>query len=352
MISARTSAPKSAARRHCAARGSATTAIIRRKRTLRTFTSVSPSKSGAECGGSRSCCYISADMSKLRTCVFPCAGFGTRFFPATKVIPKEMLPLVDKPILQYGIEEAVDSGLDKLVIVTSKGKDSILDHFDRTTELERSLHDRGKDELLAEVETVSRMVDLIAVRQKEALGLGHAVLTARDAVGREPFAVILPDDVILADEPCLHQMRRVFEDTGRPVVALMEVPRDETSRYGIVAGDNLGDRRFLIHEMVEKPKINPPSNYAIIGRYILPPEIFPVLAKTERGAAGEIQLTDALRELVRAGDFYGYVFEGRRYDAGEKIGYLKATVDYALKHPALRDEFRSYLESIVQSTLS
>ena len=196
------------------------------------------------------------------------------------------------------------------------------------------------------------MVDLIAVRQKEALGLGHAVLTARDAVGREPFAVILPDDVILADEPCLHQMRRVFEDTGRPVVALMEVPRDETSRYGIVAGDNLGDRRFLIHEMVEKPKINPPSNYAIIGRYILPPEIFPVLAKTERGAAGEIQLTDALRELVRAGDFYGYVFEGRRYDAGEKIGYLKATVDYALKHPALRDEFRSYLESIVESPLA
>jgi len=194
------------------------------------------------------------------------------------------------------------------------------------------------------------MVDLIAVRQKEALGLGHAVLTARDAVGNEPFAVLLPDDVILADEPCLKQMRRVFEETGRPVVALMEVPQSETSRYGIVGGNLLGDRRFHIKEMVEKPKINPPSRYAIIGRYILPPEIFPILAKTERGAGGEIQLTDALRELVRAGDFYGYVFEGRRYDAGEKLGYLKATVDYALRHPQLGADFRAYLQSLTART--
>jgi UTP--glucose-1-phosphate uridylyltransferase len=286
--------------------------------------------------------------SSLRTCVFPCAGFGTRFFPATKVIPKEMLPLVDKPILQYGIEEARDSGLDKLVIVTSKGKDSILDHFDRTAELERSLRERGKDDLLSEVDVVSRMVDLISVRQKEALGLGHAVLTARDAVGGEPFAVVLPDDVILADEPCLMQMRRVFEETGRPVIALMEVPQDETSRYGIVAGEMLGKRRFRITDMVEKPKIKPPSRYAIIGRYILPPDVFQLLERTERGAGGEIQLTDALRELVRQGDFYGYVFEGRRYDAGEKIGYLKATVDYALRHPQLRAEFRAYIEGVVE----
>lgn len=286
-------------------------------------------------------------MSSLRTCVFPCAGFGTRFFPATKVIPKEMLPLVDKPILQYGIEEARDSGLDKLIIVTSKGKESILDHFDRTSELERSLRERGKADLLQEVDTVSRMVDLIAVRQKEALGLGHAVLTAKDAVGREPFAVVLPDDVILADEPCLNQMRRVFEETGRPVVALMEVTQEETSRYGVVGGDQLGNRRFRVREMVEKPKINPPSRFAIIGRYILPPDIFPLLERTERGAAGEIQLTDALRELVRQGDFYGYVFEGRRYDAGEKLGYLKATVDYALRHPQLGAEFRQYIEEVV-----
>jgi UTP--glucose-1-phosphate uridylyltransferase len=284
-------------------------------------------------------------MATLRTCVFPCAGFGTRFFPATKVIPKEMLPLVDKPILQYGIEEARDSGLDKLIIVTSKGKETILDHFDRTAELERSLIERGKLDLLAEVDTVSRMVDLIAVRQKEALGLGHAVLVARDAVGNEPFAVVLPDDVILAEEPCLKQMRRVFEETGRPVVALMEVAPDETSRYGIVAGEMTGNRRFRVTDMVEKPKTNAPSRYAIIGRYILPPSVFGHLEKTPRGAGGEIQLTDALQKLVSEGDFYGYVFEGRRYDAGEKLGYLKATVDYALRHPALAAEFRSYLES-------
>ena len=286
------------------------------------------------------------DMDQLRTCVFPCAGFGTRFFPATKVIPKEMLPLVDKPILQYGIEEARDSGFEKLIIVNSKGKDSILDHFDRSTELERSLHERGKTELLAEVQAVSNMVDLITVRQKEALGLGHAVMQAREAVGKHPFAVVLPDDVILAEEPCLLQMRRVFEETGRPVIALMEVTEEETARYGIVGGEFVGERRFKISERVEKPKINPPSNYAIIGRYILPHEIFPILEQTERGAGGEIQLTDALRELLRAGDFYGVVFEGKRYDAGEKLGYLKATVDYALKHPALGNEFRAYLESL------
>jgi len=257
-----------------------------------------------------------------------------------------MLPLVDKPILQYGIEEARDSGFDKLIIVTSNGKDSILDHFDRTAELERSLRERQKLDLLAEVEAVSRMVDLIAVRQKDALGLGHAVLQAKDAVGNEPFAVILPDDVILADEPCLLQMRHVFEETGRPVVALMEVSANETSRYGIVAGSADSDRRFRITDMVEKPKSNAPSQYAIIGRYILPPEIFPALQKTERGAGGEIQLTDAMRTLVRQGDFYGYVFEGKRYDAGEKLGYLKATVDYALRHPDLAAEFRAYLESL------
>src|SRR5438132_8678342 len=195
-------------------------------------------------------CYASESMSTLRTCVFPCAGFGTRFFPATKVIPKEMLPLVDKPILQYGIEEARDSGFDKLVIVTSKGKDAILDHFDRTSELERSLRERNKVDLLNEVEAVSSMVDLIAVRQKEALGLGHAVMVARDAVGNEPFAVVLPDDVILADDPCLLQMRRVFEETGRPVIALMEVTKEETVRYGIVAGESIGQRRFRIRDMV------------------------------------------------------------------------------------------------------
>jgi UTP--glucose-1-phosphate uridylyltransferase len=285
-------------------------------------------------------------MTNLRTCVFPCAGFGTRFFPATKVIPKEMLPLVDKPIIQYGIEEALASGFDKIVVISSKGKDAILDHFDRTSELERSLKERSKQDLLDAVDAVSRMVDIIAVRQKEALGLGHAVLSAADAVGREPFAVLLPDDVILAEEPCLLQMRRVFEETGRPVVALMEVSPEETSRYGIVGGEMAGGRRFRIRDMVEKPKQNAPSKLAIIGRYILPPDIFPLIQKTEKGAGGEIQLTDALRALVDEGDFYGYIFEGKRYDAGEKLGYLKATVDYALRHPDLGPDFRRYLDSI------
>jgi len=285
-------------------------------------------------------------MTNLRTCVFPCAGFGTRFFPATKVIPKEMLPLVDKPIIQYGIEEALASGFDKIVVISSKGKDSILDHFDRTAELERSLKERSKNDLLAAVDAVSQMADIIAVRQKEALGLGDAVLVAADAVGHEPFAVVLPDDVILAEEPCLLQMRRVFEETGRPVIALMEVAPEETTRYGIVAGELVGQRRFRISDMVEKPKQNAPSRFAIIGRYILPPEIFPLIRKTEKGAGGEIQLTDALRALVGGGDFYGYLFEGKRYDAGEKLGYLKATVDYALRHPDLGVDFRRYLDSI------
>ncbi len=286
-------------------------------------------------------------MALLRTCVFPCAGFGTRFFPATKVIPKEMLPLVDKPIIQYGIEEAHDSGFDKLILITSKGKESILDHFDRSSGLERQLRERGRNDLLAEVEATGKLVDLISIRQKDALGLGHAVLMARDAIADEPFAVLLPDDLILAEEPCLQQMRRVFEDTGRPVIALMEVSAAETSRYGIVAGKLQGNRRFKITDMVEKPKIKPPSHYAIIGRYILPPDVFPLIQKTERGSGGEIQLTDALRELVRQGDFYGYVFEGHRYDAGEKLGYLKATVDYALRHPGLGDEFHTYLQGLI-----
>jgi UTP--glucose-1-phosphate uridylyltransferase len=290
--------------------------------------------------------YPTLQMDSLRTCVFPCAGFGTRFFPATKAIPKEMLPLVDKPILQYGIEEALDSGLDKLIIITSKGKESILDHFDRSSGLERQLRERGRNDLLAEVEATGKMVDLISIRQKDALGLGHAVLMAKDAVVNEPFAVLLPDDVILADEPCLMQMRHVFEETGRPVVALMEVSAAETARYGIVAGEMIGKRRFKVEDMVEKPKIKPPSHYAIIGRYILPPDIFPILSKTERGSGGEIQLTDALRDLVRQGDFYGYVFEGRRYDAGEKLGYLKATVDFALHHPEIGDDFRAHLQGL------
>lgn len=287
-------------------------------------------------------------MQRLKTCVFPCAGLGTRFLPATKVIPKEMLPLVDKPVLQYGVEEALASGLDKIVIVTSRGKESILDHFDRTLDLERSLRGRNKDELLKTVVSVSEMVDIISVRQKDALGLGHAVLMAREAVGNQHFAVVLPDDVIQADVPCLLQMRQVYEETGKPVIALMEVPPEETSRYGIVAGERLGSRGFRISGMVEKPASNPPSNFAIIGRYILPPLIFELLEKTERGSGGEIQLTDALAALLDHGEVHGVIFEGTRYDAGDRIGYLKATVDYALRHPVVGEAFRAYIESIVE----
>jgi len=286
-------------------------------------------------------------MKKLRSCVFPCAGFGTRFLPATKVIPKEMLPLVDKPIIQYGFEEALASGLHKLVVISSKGKDSILDHFDHSFELEQSLLGRGKKEMLDEVEKISKLIDIISVRQKVALGLGHAVLMARDAIGDESFAVVLPDDVIFAEPPCLSQMFEVYRETGgKPVVALMEVPSEETSRYGIVAGDVLEGGRVRIHDMIEKPEKNPPSNLAIIGRYILPPEIFDILSETKSGAGGEIQLTDALRTLMDAGEFYGLIFKGRRYDAGEKLGYLKATVDYALRDPALGREFAAYLKTI------
>ena len=284
----------------------------------------------------------------LRTCVIPCAGYGTRFLPATKVIPKEMLPLVDKPVIQYGVEEALASGMDKIVIITSRGKEAILDHFDKTIELEAALSARGKNDLLREVEKVSRMIEVIAIRQKEARGLGHAVLMAADVVGNEPFAVLLPDDVILANPPCLNQMREVHQDTGKPVVALMEVAPSDTSRYGIIAGTPMGKRRFRITDMIEKPKSNPPSNYAIIGRYILPPQIFPILRQTREGAGGEIQITDAMRELVRSGEFYGHLFEGTRYDAGEKLGYLTATVDYALRHPALGADFRAYLERVLE----
>lgn len=282
-------------------------------------------------------------MKPLRTCVFPCAGYGTRFLPATKVIPKEMLPLVDKPVIQYGVEEAIESGLGRIVVITSRGKDSILDHFDRSFELEVSLRERSKNELLAEMEEIAGLTHVIGVRQKEQLGLGHAVLQAAPAVGDEPFAVVLPDDVILADPPCLHQMMDVYRDTGRPIVALMEVPDDETSRYGIISGEQVRDRVWRVRDMVEKPKGKAPSNLAIIGRYILPPEIFGILENIDRGAGGEIQLTDGLRALIDRGEVLGYVFEGTRYDAGEKLGYLKATIDYALRHPTLGADFRAYL---------
>jgi len=290
-------------------------------------------------------------MSEIRRGVFPAAGLGTRFLPATKAQPKEMLPLVDKPLIQYVVEEAVDAGIENLVIVTGRGKNAIEDHFDVSFELERILEDRGKSDLLKLVRAVSDMVNIAYVRQKEALGLGHAVMMAEDLVNREPFAVLLGDDVIEAEPPCIRQMIDVYERYRASVVAIMEVPRDETQRYGIIKGSPLegeGGRVYRVEDLVEKPSVDDaPSNLAIIGRYILTPGIFPALRGTGQGRGGEIQLTDGLRRLLSEEQVLAYRFQGRRYDAGEKLGFLKATVEFALKNSELGPEFRKYLKSLI-----
>lgn len=285
----------------------------------------------------------------LRKAVFPCAGLGTRFLPATKAQPKEMLTLVDKPLIQYGVEEALGAGIPDIIVITSRGKASIEDHFDFSPELETALADKGKTRLLEEVKAVSDLISIGFVRQKRALGLGHAVLCARDMVGPEPFAVVLPDDIIRAEEPALLQMKRVFQTLGASVIALMEVPKEQISAYGVVEATphpfpGTGNRLYKLHGMVEKPKPeDAPSNLAIIGRYILMPQIFDFLDRTQTGAGGELQLTDALRNMVAELPVFGYVFEGTRYDAGDKFGYLQATIDYALHHPDLGARFAAHL---------
>lgn len=289
-------------------------------------------------------------MKKIRRAVFPAAGLGTRFLPATKAQPKEMLPLVDKPIIQYAVEEAVAAGLENLVIVTGRGKSAIEDHFDTSYELEKMLEERGKSELLSLVRAVSEMVHIAYVRQKEALGLGHAVLVAKDLMNSEPFAVLLGDDVIVADMPCIRQMMDVYDRHQASVVALMEVPHEETGRYGIVKGRQLpgeDGRLFEVEDMVEKPRPGEaPSNLAIIGRYILTPAIFDCLEETGKGSGGEIQLTDALRRLLSKEKVLAYKFRGKRHDAGEKLGFLQATVEFALKNEELGPAFRKYLKSL------
>jgi UTP--glucose-1-phosphate uridylyltransferase len=289
-------------------------------------------------------------MAKIRRAVFPAAGLGTRFLPATKAQPKEMLPLVDKPIIQYAVEEAVSSGLENLVIVTGRGKNAIEDHFDVSFELERILEERGKSEQLNLVRAVSDMVQIAYVRQKEALGLGHAILMARDLVNNEPFAVLLGDDIVEADVPCIRQMIDVYERYDASVVAIMEVPAKEVNRYGIIEARALpgdGGRVFEITDMVEKPDVeSAPSNLAIIGRYILTPGIFDALNETSRGSGGEIQLTDGLRRLLARERILGYRFRGKRHDAGEKLGFLQATVEFALKNEELGPAFREYLKSL------
>jgi UTP--glucose-1-phosphate uridylyltransferase len=289
-------------------------------------------------------------MTKIRRAVFPAAGLGTRFLPATKAQPKEMLPLVDKPIIQYAVEEAVASGLENLIIITGRGKNAIEDHFDVSYELEKILAERGKSDLLNLVRAVSEMVHIAYIRQKEALGLGHAILVARDLVNNEPFAVLLGDDVIVADVPCIRQMMDVYDRHQTSIVALMEVPREETSRYGIIKGRELPDgdgRLFEVVDMVEKPKVEEaPSNLAIIGRYILTPEIFEALEETGRGSGGEIQLTDGLRRLLSSQRILAYRFQGKRHDAGDKLGFLQATVEFALRNEELGREFREFLKSL------
>jgi len=291
-----------------------------------------------------------AIMSKrVRKAVFPAAGLGTRFLPATKAVPKEMLALVDKPIIQYGVEEAIASGIEHIVFVTGRGKSTMEDHFDLSPELDATLERRGKHELLALSRAVAKLARISYVRQKEPLGLGHAVLCAKDLVGDEPFAVILPDDVIDADPPCLKQMIDVFNEKGGSVLATQTVEGPAISAYGVLAGepDAANPRIFNCTGMVEKPRLeDAPTKQAIIGRYILTPRVFELLEGTQPGAIGEIQLTDGILALLKEEKVYGYSFMGKRYDAGDKFGMLQATVEFALKRPEFGEKFRSYLKGL------
>jgi UTP--glucose-1-phosphate uridylyltransferase len=285
----------------------------------------------------------------VRKAVFPAAGLGTRFLPATKAQPKEMLPLVDKPIIQYGVEEAVASGVTNIILVTGRGKNAIEDHFDVSVELESFLEARGKREQLSEVRKISSMMNVAYVRQGEALGLGHAVLVARELVGDEPFAVILADDVIDATPPAVKQMMTVFEQVNGPVLAVERVPRDQISKYGVIApaADDLGEGIYRVRDLVEKPAMNDaPSDLAIIGRYILTPDIFPCLAATKSDSTGEIQLTNGLRELLKSRPIYACEIKGVRHDTGNKLGFLKAVVYFALQRPDLADAFGEYLAGL------
>jgi UTP--glucose-1-phosphate uridylyltransferase len=286
---------------------------------------------------------------RVRKALFPAAGLGTRFLPATKALPKEMLALIDKPLIQYGVEEAIAAGCEQIIIVTGRNKAEIEDHFDISFELEQLLETRGKTELLEMTRYISHMARIAYVRQKEAMGLGHAVLMGRDLVGDEPFAVILPDDIIDAKVPCLKQMIEVFEETQASVLATQVVEGPAISSYGVldcveVAGN---PRLFDVKALVEKPKLEKaPSKHAIIGRYILTPRIFDLLERTPLGTGGELQLTDGIRGLLENEKVYGYSFEGTRYDAGDKLGMLKATVEFALKRSDLGPCFREYLKTL------
>jgi UTP--glucose-1-phosphate uridylyltransferase len=289
---------------------------------------------------------------RIRKAVFPAAGWGTRFLPATKAQPKEMLPLVDKPVIQYAVEEAVAAGIEQVIIITSSQKRAIEDHFDLSYELERLLEEKGEIEKLRQVRRISDLAQIAYVRQKEQLGLGHAILMAKDVIGHEPFAVLLPDDVVIADRPCIGQLIHAYERTHASVIAVMRVPSEDVSRYGIVAveADDShldGGRLRRMTRIVEKPSQNDaPSDLAVIGRYVLTPKIFDKLEQTQRGAGGEIQLTDGIEALMDEQSVYTYEFEGVRYDAGTTMGWLQATVDLALQRPDLARDFRAHLQSL------
>jgi len=284
---------------------------------------------------------------KIKKAVLPVAGLGTRFLPATKTVPKELLPIVDIPAIQYVVQEAVESGITEVIFVTGRGKDSIEDHFDPAPELEQVLAERGQTEMIETLQQIAELIEVVSIRQKRPLGLGHAVLCTRDLVGDEPFAVLLADDLIDAPIPCVRQLIDVFEEKKESVIALMKVPREEVHRYGVIKGRGLADRLYEVEEMVEKPPLREaPSQMAIIGRYVLRPEIFPLLEKVPAGRGGEIQLTDGLLELVRKRKVYGYEFMGERYDVGDKFGFVQATVAYALKRPELREQVKKYLRTV------
>ncbi len=284
----------------------------------------------------------------IKKALFPVAGFGTRFLPATKVIPKEMLPLVDKPMIQYGVEEAVSSGIKEIVMVTSRGKTAIEDHFDLSPELEWLLEKRGKETLLKEIRRVSALAEVIYVRQKEPMGLGHAILCAHGTVGEAPFAVLLGDDVVDAKPPVVAQLMGVFEKYPYSILAVEEVPRSEVYRYGVIRGEEIEENLYRVTEIVEKPSPEEaPSNLAVIGRYILSPRIFNALERTPPGIGGEIQLTDAIGILLREEPVYAYRFRGRRYDGGDKVGFIKATLTYALKREDMRGELLKFIRALL-----
>ena len=288
----------------------------------------------------------------VRKAIIPAAGLGTRFLPATKSQPKEMLPIVDKPTLQYIIEEAISSGIEEILIVTGRSKKSIEDHFDRSIELELELEQKGKKEMLKMVQDISNMVNIHYIRQKEPKGLGHAIHCAKSFIGNEPFAVMLGDDIVDSETPCLKQLINAYDEYKTTILGVQDVETENVNKYGILDVKHIEDRVYKVKDMVEKPSIEEaPSNIAILGRYIITPEIFNILENQEPGKGGEIQLTDALQTLSKKEAIYAYNFEGRRYDVGDKLGFLEATVDFALKRDDLKSEFMEFLKSKVGSTL-